>query len=59
MSWAEKRIGLFFHIPFGELVGKQLFEQYHAGLFGFNKDEIETLKEWLIDMEIIEDAMCY
>lgn len=44
---------------FGATVGKKLFEQYNAGLKGFNDAEVEILKKWLIEMEIIEDAMCY
>jgi len=44
---------------FGAVIGKKLFEQYNAGLFGFDINEIEVLKNWLIDMEIIDDAMCY
>ena len=51
----------WFILPFtfGATIGKKLFEQYNAGLEGFNKEEIVTLKKWLIDMEIIDDAMCY
>jgi len=51
----------WFILPFtfGAAVGKTLFEQYNAGLEGFDKNEIEILKEWLIEMEIISDAMCY
>ncbi len=44
---------------FGATIGKKLFEQYNAGLLGFDKNGIEILKNWLIDMEIIDDAMCY
>ena len=44
---------------FGAAVGKKLFEQYNAGLEGFDTAEIEILKKWLIEMEIIDDAMCY
>jgi len=44
---------------FGATVGKKLFEQYNAGLDGFDKNEVETLRDWLVDMEIIDDAMCY
>ena len=44
---------------FGAVVGKKLFEQFNAGLEGFDKGEVEVLKHWLIDMEIIDDAMCY
>jgi len=44
---------------FGATIGKKLFEQYNAGLEGFDKREVEILKNWLIDMEIIDDAMCY
>jgi len=44
---------------FGAAIGKKLFEQYNAGLEGFDKREVEILKNWLIDMEVIDDAMCY
>jgi hypothetical protein len=44
---------------FGATIGKKLFEQYNTGLEGFDKNEVEILKEWLIDMEIITNAMCY
>ena len=44
---------------FGAVVGRKLFEQYNAGLCGFDKNEIESLKNWLIELEIIDDAMCY
>ena len=44
---------------FGATIGKKLFEQYNAGLEGFDKRTVKILKDWLIDMEIIDDAMCY
>ena len=44
---------------FGAAIGKKLFEQYHAGLDGFNKSGVEELKNWLADMGLIDDAMCY
>jgi hypothetical protein len=44
---------------FGATIGKKLFEQYNAGLEGFDKSAVDILKNWLIDMEIIDDAMCY
>jgi len=44
---------------FGATIGKKLFEQYNAGLEGFDSNAVTTLKDWLIDMEIIDDAMCY
>lgn len=44
---------------FGGTIGKKLFEQYNAGLDGFDKRVVEVLKNWLIDMEIIDDAICY
>lgn len=44
---------------FGTTIGKKLFEQYNAGLEGFDKKEVEILMNWLIDMEIIDNAMCY
>ena len=44
---------------FGAIIGKKLFEQYNAGLMGFNKKNIGLLRDWLIDMAIIDDSMCY
>lgn len=44
---------------FGATIGKKLFEQYNAGLEGFDKRAVKILKEWLIDIEIIDDSMCY
>jgi hypothetical protein len=44
---------------FGATVGKKLFEQFNAGLEGFDATEVEVLKKWLLEMEIIDDAMCY
>jgi hypothetical protein len=44
---------------FGIAVGKKLFEQYSLGLEGFEKSGIKNLKEWLLEFEIIDDAMCY
>lgn len=51
----------WFILPFtfGATIGKKLFEQYSAGLDGFDKMGIDLLKEWLIEMEIIDDSMCY
>lgn len=51
----------WFILPFtfGTAVGKKLFEQYNAGLDGFDKRGIAILKDWLIEMEIIDNAMCY
>ena len=44
---------------FGVVIGRMLFEQYSAGLLGFNKTGVEVLKEWQIEIEAINDAMCY
>jgi hypothetical protein len=44
---------------FGATIGKKLFEQFNAGLDGFDTREVENLKNWLIDIEIIDNAMCY
>ena len=44
---------------FGVAIGRTLLEQHNAGLVGFDETEIEILKEWLIEMEVISDAMCY
>lgn len=44
---------------FGAAVGKKLMEQWSAGLEGFNDKGLKMLKEWLIEYEIIDDAMCY
>ncbi|MCL3782713.1 hypothetical protein EMN47_20190 [Prolixibacteraceae bacterium JC049] len=44
---------------FSQVIGKKLFEQYNAGLTGFDTQTIEKLKNWLIKFEIIDDAMTY
>ena len=44
---------------FGAAIGKKLFEQRNAGLKGFEENGYKELLKWLIEMEIIEDAMCY
>jgi len=44
---------------FGSAIGKQLFEQYNAGLEGFDEIGIDILKKWLVDMDIISNTMCY
>ena len=44
---------------FGVSIGRTLFEQYNAGLLGFDKTEIEVLRQWLVEMEVINDSMCY
>lgn len=51
----------WFILPFtfGAAIGKKLFEQKNAGLKGFNKKGYIELKKWLIEMEQIDDAMCY
>lgn len=46
-------------ITFGIVIGKKLFEQRNAGLSGFTEEGYKELKEWLIDLEEIDDAMCY
>lgn len=51
----------WFILPFtfGAVIGKKLLEQYSAGLDSFDEKGIELLKQWLIDMEVIDDSMCY
>ena len=51
----------WFILPFsfGVAIGKKLFEQKGAGLIGFNENGFDELKKWLIEMEEIDDAMCY
>jgi len=44
---------------FGEIKEKKLFEQYSAGLAGFEKEGIQLLKVWLVENEIIDNLMCY
>jgi len=44
---------------FGTIIGKTLFEQHNAGLAGFDTTEIEFLKDWLIELGVINDSMCY
>jgi hypothetical protein len=51
----------WFILPFtfGAAIGKKLLEQYIAGLIGFDSKGTDKLKKWLIEMEVIDDAMCY
>ena len=44
---------------FGITIGKKLFEQYCLGLRGFDEVGIEILKDWLMEFEAVDDAMCY
>jgi hypothetical protein len=44
---------------FGAVVGKKLVEQKVAGLQGFQDDGFAKMVAWLVDMEELDDAMCY
>ena len=44
---------------FAYAVGKTLIEQKVSGLDGFNEDGFRKMIDWLIDMEVIQDAMVY
>jgi hypothetical protein len=44
---------------FGITIGKKLLEQYCLGLKGFDIAGIEILKDWLVEFEAVDDAMCY
>jgi hypothetical protein len=51
----------WFWLPhtFGAAVGKKLVEQKAAGLEGFQADGFARMVAWLVDMEELDDAMCY
>lgn len=51
----------WFWLPytFGTAVGKKLVEQKVAGLDGFQVDGFARMVAWLVDMEELDDAMCY
>jgi len=51
----------WFVLPFtfGAAIGKKLFEQKNTGLQGFIEEGYQELRDWLIEMEEIDDAMCY
>ncbi len=44
---------------FGAVVGKKLVEQKTAGLTGFQEIGFKRMVKWLIEMEHLDDAMCY
>ncbi len=43
----------------GAAVGKKLTEQKTAGLSGFQDDGFNRMVKWLVEMEHLDDAMCY
>jgi hypothetical protein len=51
----------WFRLPhsFGVAVGKKLVEQRAAGLQGFQDDGFARMVAWLVEMEELDDAMCY
>lgn len=51
----------WFIVPysFSVTVAKTLIEQKISGLSGFNEDGFEQMIKWLIELEEIQDAMCY
>ncbi|MCP4347873.1 MAG: hypothetical protein GY795_20410 [Desulfobacterales bacterium] len=44
---------------FGVAVGKKLVEQKTAGLSGFQEDGFNRMVKWLVEMEHLDDSMCY
>ena len=44
---------------FGAAIGMKLVEQKTAGLPGFNEVGFSRLVRWLIEMEYLDDSMCY
>jgi len=51
----------WFVIPFSLAVGvaKALIEQKTAGLAGFDEQGFSRMVSWLVDLEELNDAMCY
>jgi hypothetical protein len=51
----------WFIIPysFSVAVAKTLIEQKTSGLPGFSEEGFERMIKWLIELEEIQDAMCY
>lgn len=43
----------------GAAVGCKLVEQKTAGLPGFQETGFDRMVKWLVEMEHLEDAMCY
>ena len=44
---------------FGAAIGRTLVAQKAAGLPGFRDEGFKVMVSWLIDLEELEDAMCY
>lgn len=44
---------------FGAVVGKKLVEQKIAGLCGFQREGFNRMVKWLVEMEHLDDVMCY
>ncbi len=40
-------------------IGKTLIEQKTSGLSGFREDGFERMINWLVELEEIQDSMCY
>ena len=63
MNYPNKIMGKtdWFILPFAfaSVVGKKLFEQNNAGMTGFMDNSINLLKEWLLEMDVIENSMMY
>ena len=51
----------WFVLPYsiGTAVGKKLAEQKIAGLPGFHESGFNRMVKWLVEMEYIDDSMCY
>jgi hypothetical protein len=44
---------------FGAAVGRTLIEQKVGGLEFFHEDGFKRMVSWLVEMEELEDGMCY
>ena len=51
----------WFIVPysFSVAIAKTLIEQKISGLSGFSDDGFERMIKWLVELEEIQDAMCY
>lgn len=51
----------WFVLPFSFAapIGRKLIEQRAAGLQGFDEVGFASMVRWLVDLEEIDDAMCY
>ena len=51
----------WFIVPysFSVVIAKNLIEQKISGLSGFSEDGFERMIKWLVELEEIQDSMCY